>query len=162
MTKPPKLRTLKDVYDQVPALNCKGYCSSGCTLIPLYPAEANAIRDAGLEVPSYNEAKGSCSALVEGRCTIYEHRPLICRLFGNVAPKMKCPYGCKPATLYLTDKQSKKLFEALTKLSGTNTGGAVVYHRGDALLTNPETTLKSFHLAKMSSNMKKSSLGKGE
>ena len=46
----------------------------------------------------------------KGRCSIYDLRPLICRMFGTVEG-MPCPHGCKAALL--TDKQSAVLFKQL-------------------------------------------------
>ncbi|HEY9299813.1 MAG TPA: YkgJ family cysteine cluster protein [Phormidium sp.] len=135
-----KLRTLQEIYDKVPAIACKGLCSGGCTQIPSYPAEIQAIQQAGLTVPSYDETTGRCAALVEGRCTIYDHRPLICRLYGNVATKMQCQFGCKPA-FYLTDRQAKRLLEAVSKF-GTAGGGAVIPRTGGILLKEPHISLK--------------------
>lgn len=36
-----------------------------------------------------------CPALVENRCTVYDVRPTICRLWG-AGPGMACPWGCEP------------------------------------------------------------------
>jgi Fe-S-cluster containining protein len=51
-----------------------------------------------------------CPLLVMGRCTAYEHRPLICRTFGSVEG-MRCEHGCRPDKLlgnvsHLFDKVS--------------------------------------------------------
>lgn len=57
---------------------------------------------------------GSCPALVKKRCSGYEGRPLICRLFG-VAEGMPCPYGCKPFEL-ITDKSAALLLREVKKI----------------------------------------------
>lgn len=55
-----------------------------------------------------------CPLLVDGRCSVYNARPMICRLFGAVEG-MICKHGCKPADL-LTDDEGFDLVTALSKL----------------------------------------------
>ena len=43
-----------------------------------------------------------CPALVDGRCSVYEHRPLICRLWGAVE-SLPCPHGCEVTPGLLMD-----------------------------------------------------------
>lgn len=47
-------------------------------------------------------------------CTIYEIRPLICRLFG-LTKILRCPFGCKP-TKWLKDKKAKRLLDLAASL----------------------------------------------
>src|SRR2546429_6087610 len=49
------------------------------------------------------------SMLRNGRCTVYEVRPMICRLWGMVEG-MQCPHGCVPEGGHLTeDRKSTRL-----------------------------------------------------
>jgi Fe-S-cluster containining protein len=77
------------------------------------PAEEQVI---GMEyggVPVHDEESLTCSALTpEGRCSIYEHRPLICRLYG-VAEGLECHAGCVPAAGLLTRHQAKALLREM-------------------------------------------------
>ena len=45
-------------------------------------------------------------------CTIYEVRPIICRLFGLVKDddRMICPYGCKPR---IKERQVQRIMKPL-------------------------------------------------
>jgi Fe-S-cluster containining protein len=45
----------------------------------------------------------TCRYLKKARCTIYDVRPLICRLYG-AASGLECPHGCRPARLVARDK----------------------------------------------------------
>lgn len=56
----------------------------------------------------------TCNFLHNDKCSIYEDRPLICRLWGAVK-QMRCPHGCKPFQ-YLTDGKSGKLIRQLERL----------------------------------------------
>lgn len=57
----------------------------------------------------------TCPYAVNGRCEIYEQRPLICRLFGAVdAPLMTCPHGCGPVGK-LTDEQAGEMMRIYTQ-----------------------------------------------
>lgn len=100
------MSVLREIYAAVPAVACKGLCHDQCTIIPLAPAERSAIQArTGRRVktlPQLEQAvtrpndDGSCRYLKRGRCSIYEVRPLICRLYG-AAEGLECPHGCLPA-----------------------------------------------------------------
>ena len=63
-----------------------------------------------------NDSDGclTCPMLKDNKCSIYDKRPLICRLYG-VVENMKCRFGCKP-TRYLTNKEGVALVSAVKKL----------------------------------------------
>jgi Fe-S-cluster containining protein len=60
----------------------------------------------------------TCPYLEEERCTVYEVRPLICRLWGLVE-SMPCPWGCKPER-YLTHEEGHEL---LARAAEIQSGG---------------------------------------
>lgn len=107
---------VRHTYSRVPAMECKGKCQASCGVIPVFPVEQEMIEAAGQKPPSFQDHNLTCSALKNGRCSIYENRPLICRLWGSVE-EMPCPWGCKPKKL-LTEPESFRLLNALEKLSG--------------------------------------------
>src|ERR1044072_6244417 len=102
-----KLEAIQALYAQLPTIACKGYCHDSCGPIPVTDVELEAMaRAAGREVTAM-EGPGSrrflvrlhandldCQLLHKGQCTIYESRPLICRLMG-VTEGLPCVYGCK-------------------------------------------------------------------
>lgn len=103
-----RLRVLQEVYASLPPIACKGLCWRACAAIQAKPIELERMESAAgrrLERVEGAELDGgavvvgradlACPALVMRRCSIYEARPLICRLFG-VAEGLPCPHGCAP------------------------------------------------------------------
>lgn len=98
------------VYAKLPRLNCKGLCAGSCGPIPLAPAEAHLGSNGGLYI--LNPATGVCPNLTpKKRCSIYDKRPLICRLWGMVK-RMRCPYGCRPRR-WVSDEEVDALYTEL-------------------------------------------------
>ena len=112
--KPQQPQTIEEVYGLLPEVTCKGLCTNSCSLVPIYQGEAIAMKEAGITPPSYSPDL-VCDKLKEGRCSIYEHRPFVCRVFG-VSRRLVCPFGCKPSTV-LTKTQEDSLDEAMRRLS---------------------------------------------
>jgi Fe-S-cluster containining protein len=104
----------------IPSFACKPGCHECCGLVPFTTSERDrvaAIRPMeqwepfmeGSWVPAGALATFKCPFLAAGGCSIYEHRPAVCQLFGAVDhPRMKCPMGCGPKRL-LTDEQSREI-----------------------------------------------------
>lgn len=111
--------TLEQIYDLVPSLRCQGKCISCCQNIPLYSAELSALtaRHPQLKAEPYKDMGGflllsvngspDCPLLKNGRCSDYQTRPLICRIWG-VVERMRCPYGCIPDR-FLSDMEAHTL-----------------------------------------------------
>lgn len=86
---------------KLPCDECKGKC---CTFVPFSPEEFSEIT-AKHPIPlpakverfglAYLVSKGdqdcTCAYLKDGKCSIYEDRPLVCRQYGEVA-QMPCKY----------------------------------------------------------------------
>lgn len=108
---------LDKLYKEIPEINCKGLCHTTCGIIPCSEAEQARINEKlGIDFQQKQMddiAKGNltCPALVDKRCSIYEIRPTVCRLYGNVS-KMKCMYGCTPKK-YLPERKSRKLIKKI-------------------------------------------------
>jgi uncharacterized protein len=122
-------KELEDIYSKIPAIDCQGLCYDQCTLIIAHPVELDNIGldphfktlDDGkvlvhLIKQDWNDSDGclTCPMLKDNKCSIYDKRPLICRLYG-VVENMKCRFGCKP-TRYLTNKEGVALVSAVKKL----------------------------------------------
>ena len=110
-----------DIYAQVPDVACKGLCHGACGPVVTSSVEADSLRDNGINqpMPVTHPVHGplTCSHLDDaGRCRIYDHRPLICRLFGAVEG-MKCPHGCRPKGGYLPDSKAAVLLDALDTMA---------------------------------------------
>ncbi|MDP4501036.1 YkgJ family cysteine cluster protein [Nonomuraea turcica] len=109
---------LEALYVQVPDVGCKGLCQEACGPIDMHPYERARIRRAGVTIPRPAEALErilagedyTCPALVDGRCSVYEIRPLICRAWG-ASEAMPCPYGCRPAGGLLPAAVTRRLVD---------------------------------------------------
>lgn len=119
------MTTLEDIYAQVPDARCKGLCEEACGPLPMTVEEGRRLRRAGHPIPHEEVAmvrliesgSYSCPALVDGRCSVYEIRPLICRLYGAIE-NMRCEHGCIPLTGLLTHEQASELISAVTVIGG--------------------------------------------
>lgn len=101
-------RLLKSWHKQIPAMNCESGCRACCEgdARAMTLSEWREIRHPGKF--ARGPALTACPFLGEFGCEIYARRPLICRLFGTVAPAdpalvelagtfpIACPRGCAP------------------------------------------------------------------
>lgn len=109
-----KLKHLETIYARVPALDCQKKCQEFCGPIAMTELEAERIKKRFKSLPVANKNM-VCSKLKGGVCSIYELRPLICRLWGTV-PAMRCPWGCKPKT-FMSNEAGKALLREAEDLS---------------------------------------------
>lgn len=111
------VKTLLEIYANLPRLECKGLCSRSCgpinfSLKERAAMEANLGHSIGVVSEDF-----TCPALIYGQCSVYENRPLICRLWGAVE-EMRCPFGCVPER-WLTKEEQGALLEQIAPLSET-------------------------------------------
>lgn len=86
-------------YERIPAFSCIPGCTDCCGPVPFTEAEWNQLA----EHPPLTTH--TCQFKGETGCTIYDRRPLLCRLFGAVdTTRLRCPHGKRPDT-FLTDRQ---------------------------------------------------------
>jgi hypothetical protein len=106
---------LEEIYNSLPKITCQGKCQECCGPIGIFPAEADNIKSSNHSLPSLN-SELTCSKLVPvfGTCSIYQQRPLICRLWG-IAKEMPCPFGCKPER-YLSREEANALIKRIHDL----------------------------------------------
>lgn len=113
-----KRAAMDALYAELPTMKCRGLCFDHCGPIVLSAEEWQRIK----------ERKGNVQAGPDhvcpmlnpaGRCTVYEIRPMICRLWG-VVDSMRCPHGCKPEAGYLTVEEG---FDFLARAEGISGGG---------------------------------------
>jgi hypothetical protein len=102
------------IYSEVPEVNCKGLCHRACGPIEMSVFEKKAIVEKHGNLPSVDHNL-TCSKLIEKRCSIYEDRPLICRLYGATRG-LPCSHGCAPKAGYLPGKAARKLVHRAEKL----------------------------------------------
>ncbi len=103
---------LDALYAELPALDCLGLCHGSCGPILMSPAESARLAEHGTVIP----LSWSCPALTMlRRCSVYEVRPLICRIWASVE-SMACPHGCRPDR-WLTDVQARDLLVRAERIS---------------------------------------------
>ena len=108
---------LDDIYESIPvSIECKGHCQGSCGPIAMTPDEFRRISEASETIPTVDE-HATCSLLVGGRCSVYDVRPIICRLWGMVRG-MECPWGCKPTPRYLTREEGFAFIRKADKATG--------------------------------------------
>lgn len=124
---------LQAIYDSLPTIECQRKCRAACGPIAMSNLEWARLRDATpfrtldgeplnnteilLVSPSMGRVDGdlACPLLtIDGRCSVYKYRPLICRLYGLVR-RMQCPFGCEPSR-WLSDKETYGLLEKVRTL----------------------------------------------
>jgi hypothetical protein len=109
-----RLRKLKNLYAEVPAIKCKGLCAPiACTEIGMSLDEVRHLTNASGVPPKQKD--GLCNQLKDGRCGSYADRPVACRLWG-VVDAMRCPHGCETEKV-LSDGEGRKIVEKVFKLS---------------------------------------------
>lgn len=95
----------RELYRSIPSFVCKEGCSDCCGPVPVTPWEAQRLGIAGQMVTPFDPKTLKCGFLQDGKCSVYDRRPFLCRLFGTVDnPRMACPHGCKP-TKVMSAKQ---------------------------------------------------------
>jgi hypothetical protein len=98
-----RVRKLEALYAELPKLDCQGKCAESCGPIFMTEIEWERITDDLGHTPEATSL--TCPMLTaEGRCSVYELRPTICRLWGLVE-RMACPWGCVPER-WLTDAEA--------------------------------------------------------
>jgi Fe-S-cluster containining protein len=109
-----RLVILKNQYKKIPNANCKGLCQSGCTMIGFTKLEGQQMSEAAGRSPFLTD-DADCGYLSEGKCSVYDQRPAICRLYG-ATEKMPCPHGCKPDRM-LAETESEEILAKIDSLS---------------------------------------------
>lgn len=117
---------LERLYAQVPDAGCKGLCAAACGPIDMSPREASRLREVGVEIAPTSHATSleharhglPCPALTEaGRCSVYDRRPMVCRLWG-ATEALRCPHGCMPAEGLLPDVEGVALIIEAARVGG--------------------------------------------
>lgn len=115
-------RALRLAYRDIPAMACRPGCSDCCGIVPWSKAELDRVADRMPPDAVVTEVRGQTVVVSErnplqcpfiapgGGCSIYDHRPFMCRLFGTApsVPHLRCPHGCRPARA-LTAAQAARM-----------------------------------------------------
>lgn len=114
-------RALDALYAELPAIECAGLCWDSCGPIDMSAAERTRIaRVSNMDIPRGNflrDGPSLCPALtIFKRCSVYEIRPLICRIWG-LTKMLPCSYGCRPDR-WLTEPEAYELIARAHEISG--------------------------------------------
>lgn len=108
-----KREALDALYAQIPDAGCKGLCQEFCGPVVMSSEEWQRIKERAGNVRAVSL---QCPLLSpEGKCTVYEVRPMICRLWGSVE-SLRCPHGCKPAA-YLSKEDGFEFLAGAEEIS---------------------------------------------
>ena len=100
------LTKIQEIYEMIPKSKCKEGCADCCNdMIQVAPEENK--RMGGYEW------LGKCNFLKDNRCSIYDNRAFICRLYGT-SEILRCE-NCIPER-YLTESETKKLVSEYVKI----------------------------------------------
>lgn len=130
------LTSLETIYATLPKIKCKGACYDYCGIITPTKIEKEYVEkmtgkpadfgDLEKQIihtiddhPDDQDGCCTCPYLKDKRCSIYEARPLICRIWGLVMvtkPQMKCPFGCK-VERWLSGKEANIILKRVIELS---------------------------------------------
>lgn len=136
---------LDELGTRVPEiLDCRGLCYDSCTRIGLSSREQERIRERiGVTIPSAGlldvlqpYAGERCPALSPvGRCSVYDIRPMLCRLYG-ASRDTGCEHGCTPAR-WLDPDEAWDLIAEASEISG-DTERATLERKMAEALRDPE------------------------
>ena len=109
------INQIEEIYSQIPNINCKRKCQEACGPIMMSPLEQNRINEHLGKSIDFLSSKQCPLLSIFGNCSIYEIRPLICRIYGTVKA-LECPHDCLPDK-WLDDTKAQKLIQHLQTLS---------------------------------------------
>lgn len=104
------------LYAQIPKIACQGKCQDYCGPIPCSSLEKERIEEIAV-IPDIGPSL-SCPMLTEeGRCSVYDRRPAVCRMWG-VGYSMQCPYGCQVERIMTFEEECALLIAIHTLSAG--------------------------------------------
>lgn len=111
---PDAIEALEELYARVPKLQCKQKCQSCCEPFRIGRAEWERIeqRTGPLRVLDRKLCPMLDSA---GRCTVYDIRPMLCRIWYCIQgdpDRPPCPHGCVPDRWLSKEEALDLLYQA--------------------------------------------------
>lgn len=123
-----KLAKIDALLSKIPTFQCKEGCFDCCGPLELSRLEyMRCIQASGRSAEDVRQQMQNnlkqgiytCPLLdtQTGKCTVYEVRPAICRLFGAVRGELVCPHGYAPeAEKLLSDRQARDILKKVEEL----------------------------------------------
>lgn len=110
------LNALDRIYASLPRIECQRKCGESCGPVFMSRIEWQRIiaRVGRVVTPTPEQAESlTCPLLTGNDCSVYDLRPVICRLWGLVdSPLMRCPWGCVPER-WLSDEEAETVLRAV-------------------------------------------------
>lgn len=128
----PAYERLEKLYATLPVITCQGLCQEACGPLMMSKLEAIRLHDAGHEVSAPISKDCECSLLVEEKCSAYDIRPAICRLFG-LTEDLQCPFGCKSSRT-LTVAESHAFLRRIDGCAGRRQQGHIFTGERETLI----------------------------
>lgn len=88
----------RDLFAAIPSFRCPEGCVACCGPVPFSAWEWSRLTSAERLRGRRIKDPLTCPFIESGRCSIYDRRPLMCRIFGTT-PDLLCPRGHRPVTL---------------------------------------------------------------
>ena len=119
---------MQQIYAMIPKIDCQKKCAESCGPVDCSQEELRIIHKFAKDhkIPFYTFQKITvkkafkdlmddkckmCPYLKNDQCSIYDVRPIICRLWG-VVEDMPCIFGCKPERMLSRIEGQKLIDEA--------------------------------------------------
>jgi uncharacterized protein len=101
---------------RIPSFACKPGCSACCGPVLMSRLEwSRIVEHLGYEPKGSFDGPLTCPMLQDGKCSVYDIRPAVCRLFGAIKDQMVCPEGCGP-TRKLSDAEARVILGKVQRL----------------------------------------------
>lgn len=123
-----KLAKIDALLSGLPTFKCKEGCFDCCGPVELsrleymrcIQASGRTAEDVRQQMQNNIKQGNYLCPLLDtktGRCTVYEVRPAICRLFGVVKNQLLCPHGYAPeSSTLLDDRQAREILRKVEEL----------------------------------------------
>ena len=106
-----KRRKLDALYATLPTVECKGLCHECCGPVFMGREEWKRIQERLGHTPQPGDDLRCPMLTADNKCSVYDIRPVICRLWGAV-PELPCPHGCTPSRVMPKAEQSAAIHTA--------------------------------------------------
>ena len=123
-----KLAKIDELLSGLPTFRCKEGCFDCCGPVIIsrleylrcIKASGRTTEDVRRQMQNNLKQKIYTCPLLDAetkKCTVYEVRPAICRLFGVVKGELLCPHGYAPdPSALLSDEQSREILRKVEEL----------------------------------------------
>lgn len=118
-----RVRRLEAVYARIPKVSCTGACVACCGPVVMTPLEASRT-----EHPNDMVALRCPKLSPLGTCTVYDRRPVVCRLYGTT-PRLACDFGCVPER-WLSDREVAEIVAEVEEIGGKSPSPAMLMGKG--------------------------------